>query len=194
MSSACRDGDAGFRRSGQQCEAEGGSGGVGEVGQGERDKGAPGKGEDGGGRLDSRSEEIVRAVRVLSSVTDDEIAKAGLPDIAAMGVELHWSGMLPSPRDFNAYDPETRERMCRWNDAFTIDESRRQDKLVESEISQQNRGAWMTFILLVLFLAASFAAFIITRSVNSFWLLSVPALNIVSVLLKPLFSKSSRNK
>ena len=102
--------------------------------------------------------------------------------------------MLPTPDFYQKYDPETQERMKRWNDAFTIDESARQDKLVDGEIRQQNRASWMTFLLITLFCVMSFAAFIITRDRSSFWLLSVPVANVVGNMVKPAFSKSSRSR
>lgn len=102
--------------------------------------------------------------------------------------------MLPEPASFAKYDRETRERICRWNDAFTVDESARQDRLVDAEIRQQDRGAWMTFALLLVFALASAASFVATGKAEAFLLLSVPALGIVGNLFQPLFSKSSRGK
>ena len=108
--------------------------------------------------------------------------------------EYHYSGLLPAPQHYLEYDAETRERMCRWNDAFTIDESKRQDKLVDNEIKQQNRGAWMTFALLILFSVMSFIAFMVTKNAASFWMLSVPVANVIGNLIVPVLSRSSRSR
>lgn len=142
-----------------------------------------------------RSEEIVAAARVLEQASDSEIEAAGLSELLLQeNREYHYSGMLPAPQHYRDYDAGTRERMCRWNDAFTVDESKRQDKLVDNEIKQQNRGSWMTFFLLILFSVMSFVAFIITRDAASFWMLSVPVANVIGNLVVPVLSRSSRSK
>lgn len=50
--------------------------------------------------------------------------------------QVLYSGMLPIAEHYRLYDERTRERMCRWNDAFTVDESARQNKLVENEMGR----------------------------------------------------------
>ena len=100
--------------------------------------------------------------------------------------------MLPHPSCFAAYPPEVQERICRWNDAYTTDESKRQDRLVDNEVRQQRMASVMTFVLVLLFCLLSFLAFVITRDASSFWLLSVPVANVLGNLIKPAFSKSSR--
>lgn len=106
---------------------------------------------------------------------------------------MSYSGALPMPEQFYAYDAETRERICRWNDTTTIDESRRQDILVENEIKQQERGAKLTMVLMTTFALLAFIAFLTTRDPVSFSFLSVPCLTVIGNVLKPVFSKSSRN-
>lgn len=108
--------------------------------------------------------------------------------------QVLYSGMLPIAEQYRLYDERTRERMCRWNDAFTVDESARQSKLVENEIKQQDRASWMTFFLMIVFSAFSLICFLITRDAASFLFLSVPVANVIGSLLKPVFSRSSRSK
>ncbi|MDO4539330.1 MAG: hypothetical protein Q4B54_14285, partial [Coriobacteriales bacterium] len=88
----------------------------------------------------ARSQELIRAADVLSAASDSELLDAGLTGLVAASYSYQWSGMLPAPDEFNKYDKQTRERICRWNDAFTTDESLRQDKLVANEIKQQETG------------------------------------------------------
>ena len=129
---------------------------------------------------------------MLASASEDELADAGLSELASIRAGYQWSGMLPSPDSFSKYDERTRERICRWNDSFTIDESRRQDRLVECEIRQQRAGAWMSFALFALFALLAFVAFLANGSAHAFWFLTVPGLTIVREFLQPVFSKSSR--
>lgn len=112
--------------------------------------------------------------------------------LIAAAAEESYSGLLPRADIYNQYDDATRERMCRWNDSFTIDESRRQDRLVDNEIRQQNMGSWMTFALLVFFSILAFAAFMLTGSPHSFWFMTVPVANVIGRLFRPVFSRSSR--
>ena len=48
--------------------------------------------------------------------------------------------------------------MCRWNDAYTIDESKRQDKLADFEIKARSRAQWISALLMV----AAFACAVVT--------------------------------
>ncbi len=56
----------------------------------------------------------------------EELARA-ISMLIHSGISESYSGMLPRPDDFNKYPADIQERMCRWNDAFTVDESNRQD-------------------------------------------------------------------
>ncbi len=128
------------------------------------------------------------------AASESELKDAGLEAIVGASYSFQWSGMLPSPDEFNKYDEQTRERICRWNDAFTVDESARQDRLVDNEIKQQETGVAMTFVLVVAFGLAAFVSFLITRDIASFGFLSVPLLNFLGNLFKPVLSKSSRGE
>ena len=134
----------------------------------------------------------------MANATEEELVDAGVfpSDLEALSVQrlMTYSGALPMPELFNMYDADTRERICRWNDATTIDESRRQDMLVENEIRQQERGATLTMTLMAMFALLSFGAFVYTREPISFTFLSVPCMSVVGNVLRPVFSKSSRRK
>ena len=140
-----------------------------------------------------RSEELISAADILVSASEEDLRDAGLGSIFEAAYSYQWSGMLPSPDEYNKYDEPTRERICRWNDAFTLDESARQDRLVDNEIKQQETSVAMTFVLVVGFGIAAFVAFMVTRDIASFGFLSVPLLNFLSGLIKPVLSKSSRD-
>lgn len=100
--------------------------------------------------------------------------------------------MFPRPKDFIQYPEDTRERMCLWQDAFTIDESRRQDKLVKAEILQSLLGLIITSLLFFTALILSFVAFLNTHSPWSFGFLSLPAVSMLVNLFAPISSQSSR--
>jgi hypothetical protein len=111
--------------------------------------------------------------------------------IASLGVSESWSGMLPRAEDFNAYSPEVQERICQWNDAFTTDESKRQDRLVDNEIRQSNLGTWISAFIFLLSIAFTFIAFMKKGNALSFGFLALPVLTMIGNLLTPVFSRSS---
>lgn len=105
---------------------------------------------------------------------------------------FNYSGILPPPEIFERYDDKTKERMCRWNDANTSDESKRQDRLVDHEIRQNKRGAVLSFVLMVIFVIATLYAFVTTHDKASFIFLSVPALNVIGNFIQSVHSNSSK--
>ena len=111
-----------------------------------------------------------------------------------MGVSESYSGMLPKPDDFNKYPINVQERMCRWNDAFTIDESKRQDRLVDAEIEQARKGMWISCMLFALAMLFCLVCFLITGSQWSFGFLAVPVVSMIVNLFEPIASRSSRDK
>ena len=135
--------------------------------------------------LDKRSEELLAAVDILES--------AGII-LSSESKSVSFSGLLPHPDVHKLYDPETRERICRWNDAFTIDESKRQDRLVDNEIEQAKRGPILSMIMLTIFSLLAFVSFLVTRETASFWFLAVPVVSVIGNLIVPVFSKSSRGR
>lgn len=84
--------------------------------------------------------------------------------------------------------------MCRWNDAFTIDESKRQDKLVEAEIDQARKGMWVSASLFAIALLLSFVSYFLTQSPWAFGFLTVPVASIIANLFDPIASRSSRDR
>ena len=179
--------------SGQQRGTEAASRGVSDHGNEKACGAAQGEAEGSKAVSLARSKELKDAAKVLEGASDEELEAAGMSGLVSMeSREASYSGMLPAPEYFAAYRPDVQERICRWNDAFTIDESKRQDKLVDNEIKQQRAASIMTFMLILVFAVLSFGAFIVTRDPNSFWLLSVPVVNVIGNLIKPAFSKSSR--
>lgn len=129
----------------------------------------------------------------ITSPNNEELARA-LSVLVQSGVSESYSGMLPRPADFNAYPADVQERMCRWNDAFTVDESNRQNRLVEAEIEQSRKGMWFSVILFAAALAMSFISFLATSSPWSFGFLAVPVVSIIASLFEPIASRSSRDK
>lgn len=131
---------------------------------------------------------------------DGEVQKRGLSSnsselmqlLAGINVSEAYSGMLPRPKDFNQYSKDIQEKMCQWNDAFTVDESRRQDKLVDAEIWQSRKSMWLSVGLFFLTIVLAFVAFIVTENPWSFSLLSVPIVSTLANMFIPVGSQSSR--
>lgn len=119
-----------------------------------------------------------------------EVRKA-ISMLTALGVDESWSGMLPKPEYYKAYPKDVQERMCQWNDAFTIDESKRQDRLVDNEIKQANIGTWISAVLFLVSMVFSLVCFLKTGSGWSFGFLAVPVMSVLSNMLTPVFSRSS---
>lgn len=117
--------------------------------------------------------------------------RAAITEVMAMGEDESWSGMLPMPAYFNAYPKDVQERMCRWNDAATIDESKRQDRLVDNEIAQSRQSMWISAGLFAMAMVLSLVCFIHTRDAWSFGFLAVPVVSMIGNMLLPVFSHSS---
>lgn len=135
----------------------------------------PGKNsESKGGRKEGQprdrgSQELVAAANLIKNASDEDLIEAGI--ISSSETEMMsvaYSGMLPHPSIYEMYDSETRERMCRWNDAFTIDESKRQDKLADFEIKVRSRAQWISALLMV----AAFGCAVVTYALYQSTVLS----------------------
>ncbi len=79
-----------------------------------------------------------------------------------------------------------------WNDADTVDESRRQDRLVNAEIEQASKGRWIsvTFVAACFIAAALFFAF--GNEVAGIAFLAAPVVTAGTQFLANVFSRSSR--
>lgn len=99
-----------------------------------------------------------------------------------------WSGLLPDPESFLKYPKPVQDSMVAWNDAKIIDESRRQDKIVEAGIKEARRENTFSFVLNAGFAVISLIAFLATKDPASFGFLAVPgvsiAINGVNILRK----------
>lgn len=154
------------------------------------DQQKPGE-EDG----EDRDEDLLRELIARQRKSDnDNDNRNGPAELISLGLRMSTVGPLPPASEFIKYPPNIQERMCRWQDAFTIDESKRQDQLVDNEIKQSRIGSILSSILLIIFGSFSLASFLITRDANSAWFLSVPVASIIGNIVQPVFSKSSRFK
>lgn len=85
--------------------------------------------------------------------------------------------------------------MVAWNDAQTIDESKRLDQLVEAKVKDSRRSDWISFAVYVLFIVGAFAGYLITGDPKVFWSLVVPGASIVgNVVLNFYNDKNARGK
>ena len=129
----------------------------------------------------------------ITQPNDEELVRA-ISMLVQSGISESYSGMLPRPSDFNKYPADVQERMCRWNDAFTVDESNRQNQLVKAEIDQSRKGMWVSAGLFAVALLMSFISFLATSSPWSFGFLAVPVATIIANLFEPIASRSSRDR
>lgn len=86
----------------------------------------------------SPGDAVARILDALPEPERDDLARI-LTVLTASG-SSDWSGLLPPPEKFYSFEPGDRERMMRWNDAGTVDESARQDRLVDAQIVESHRG------------------------------------------------------
>lgn len=104
-----------------------------------------------------------------------------------------WSGLLPRPDDFARYPVHVQDRMLQWNDAWTVDESNRQDKLVDAEIRQAERGPTRAMVLGLLCFVAAIVFFALGNNVAGVAFLAAPVLGFAAqFLLIRVSSRSSR--
>jgi hypothetical protein len=104
--------------------------------------------------------------------------------LGQLALVQEWSAILPDPDSYNKYPEEAQRKMIEWNDAQILDESRRNDKLVDCFVKNQNRNQILSFAINFGFLLASFISFLITRDPASFGFLSVPGITIAVNLWK----------
>lgn len=103
-----------------------------------------------GSSIRHESGELEAVDAVLQGIEGDPEAV-----IRRLLVQRGWSGRLPPPDVYAQYPLHVQERMLLWNDASTIDESRRQDKLVEAEVREAKIGPWRTSLVFLICLAAA---------------------------------------
>lgn len=74
-------------------------------------------------------------------VEDQDIRR--LSNVVASAIELtseSFSGLLPHPDHWERYSPEWQERYARMSEAYTTDESKRRDKVVDAQIKEVGRS------------------------------------------------------
>lgn len=120
----------------------------------ERSDQGPGSGD----QVREPSEVLEGILEELSPERSGELK--GILLTLAQASESSWSAPLPEAKDFYRYEPADRERMMRWNDAGTSDESARQDKLVDAAIAESKAGPRRAIIVVCVCLAlAALAGF-----------------------------------
>jgi len=82
--------------------------------------------------------------------------------------------------------------MMAWNDADTVDESKRQDRLVDAEIDQARVGRWIALGLTAFCFIAAAIFFAFGNEVAGFAFLAAPVLTAGSRFFANVFSRSSR--
>lgn len=146
--------------------------------------------EGGDGSDEATIEEVVE--EAVAEGDSEKILE--LVSIAKMS-----SGIIPLAEDLNQYKPEVQSKIIEWADAQikanVVDESIRQNKLVDGELSQAKYGqVFSTIIMLVLVICAVVAVYITNNPWAATPFLAVQFFTIGANWLRPIRSKSSRQE
>jgi len=136
-----------------------------------RDQSTGSPGESSQGEL----EEVVRklsslpegeARSTIAELFEDPEHKDAIATIAAASISGSWSGLLPDPDSFNQYPEWVQEKMCGWNDAFTVDESKRQDNLVSAIINDTKKVTTWSIVFIGAIIFGGLALFLFENNVG----------------------------
>lgn len=114
--------------------------------------------------------------------------------LSEVGITSSWSGLLPHPEQFSKYEKEVQRKMLDWNDAMILDESKRQDKIVDAEIKQSRLSSFLNFIFNTIVIVAVFVAFVITENPNVFWAFTVQGASLVANVVIHIKDKDDNEK
>ncbi|MBQ9043814.1 MAG: hypothetical protein IJ111_13495 [Eggerthellaceae bacterium] len=126
----------------------------------------------------ARDDAIIGAARILDTATDEELERAGL--YRDNNQIVSYSGQLPPPGIFYSFSPEHQERMCRWVDSFTVEESRRQNRAVDAAIRNANRAQIYNFVFNAVVVVLTFVAFLVTGEAAAFLGFALPGVSIAA--------------
>lgn len=134
----------------------------------------------------------------IEDVVEEAVAEGDSDKLLELvGIAKMSSGIIPLAEDLNQYSPQVQAKIVEWADAQikanVIDESARQDRLVNGELYQAKSGQILSTIILLSLIVAAVVTVIIT---NNVWtatpFLAVQFFTILANLCKPVRSKSSR--
>jgi hypothetical protein len=152
-------------------------------GRGAREDGPAVRDVEGGGAEDV-SDPASPAGNLEAAQVDGELLDEVDLEQVLLTLQKHWSGMLPEPEVFAQYPPEVQKRMMRWNDAWTIDESRRQDLIVDASVTTSKRGQVMAVSLCSVLVLLAFVLFLRGNNVGGGLMLGAPVMVFLGVLVK----------
>lgn len=81
----------------------------------------------------------------------------------------------------------------KWNDAWTIDESKRQDRLVEAEIRESKWSPWRSFVVVVLAMGAALYCGSLELNELGIAFIAAPVAVYATSQITRVFSASSRS-
>lgn len=143
-------------------------------------------------RGNERSGEIERVEETITGPNSEEIQKYLEETILIHNSS--WSGLLPDPDSFLKYPESVQESIVSWTNAQILDESKRQDKLVEATIKQIPRESTLSFVLNAGFAIISLIAFLVTKDPASFGFLAVPGISVVFNGVKFIRAEKSKSQ
>lgn len=111
-----------------------------------------------------------RESAIKQQVADTELSK----EIDAIFSKVQiTSGPIPDADALAAYPVSIQERIIDWQErqikAMFDDESKRQDRIVDAEISQGARNQWLSFVVNFVIVVGALVAFVLTGNPNVFW-------------------------
>lgn len=144
---------------------------------------------------DESSRELIAAAKLIERASEEDLIKAGIiSESETEMMSVAFSGMLPHPSIYKMYDAETRERMCQWNDAYTIDESKRQNKLIDLEIKIRARAQWMSMCLMAFaFICAVVTYALYHDAIFSVAFIAVPFITVLANGIQAVKPKTRTN-
>lgn len=129
-------------------------------------------------------------------IQHDGEASEESPILASETYAVHqeYEGILPHPAQFNAYNQNAQEVLleiarAQVKAAFE-DESKRQDKLVNAEIKQGNRGQVFSTIIICLTVSAAIVVALCTgNAIVASLMAGIPLVSIIGNLFRPTKSR-----
>lgn len=116
-----------------------------------------------------------RTGEIDQEITDDKIPEILGRDINELEAFMGYisSGPIPDPKTLKEYPAEVQRKIIDWHErevkAAFDDESVRQDKLVDAQISQSLLAKWLSFGIDILVIGGALLAFVITNNPHVFW-------------------------
>lgn len=132
----------------------------------------------GGDPAEVRHDEAARNPNIPSNYSSDGSEATEQSLTVAQGAS--WDAGIPPPYIFYAYSEEDRQHWINWNNAGTVDESKRLDKFTEAAIANSKFQQWVAAGSVYVLLAFSgVSAFYLQDRIMTGIFLGLPAVKLI---------------